>query len=198
MTRINKTFFRIFCLLFLIGAFGIVQYYIWGNAFITEFQADCTDTLFWADASLKSGSLFDPEFDYAYRLAFGGQWLFMPFLKVFGIGIKALRCGMCLQIEQHQCCAEDAPVNRGHRVLVIFRLKIILPCCGNAESNIAARYPAPVRRISHHGAMPCITRSLRYHYSTKTNRMQYPFARCRAIITEQTTQSGGDISGKMW
>ena len=96
MTRINKTFFRIFCLLFLIGAFGIVQYYIWGNAFITEFQADCTDTLFWADASLKSGSLFDPEFDYAYRLAFGGQWLFMPFLKAFGIGIKALRCGMCL------------------------------------------------------------------------------------------------------
>ncbi|MBQ6503505.1 MAG: hypothetical protein IJI57_06280 [Flexilinea sp.] len=82
--------------LFLIAAFGIVQYYIWGNAFITEFQSDCTDTLLWAQSMLESGSLFKPSFDYAYRLAFGGQWLFLPFLKLFGVGMTALRAGMCL------------------------------------------------------------------------------------------------------
>ena len=83
-------------LLVLAGSFGVLQYYIWGNAFITEYQSDCTDTLLWAQATLESGSLFKPTFDYAYRLAFGGQWLFMPFLKLFGVGMTALRAGMCL------------------------------------------------------------------------------------------------------
>ncbi len=96
MTRINKTLFLLLSILILIGTFGIVQYYIWGGAFVTEFQADCTDTLFWANASLESGSLFKQDFEYAYRLAFGGQWLFMPFLKHFGVGMTALRCGMSL------------------------------------------------------------------------------------------------------
>lgn len=88
--------YLILSVLILLGAFGVVQYYIWGNAFITEFHADCTDTLLWAQASLESGSLFKPTFDYAYRLAFGGQWLFMPFLRLFGVGMTALRAGMCL------------------------------------------------------------------------------------------------------
>ncbi len=82
--------------MFLAAAFGIVQAYLWGNAFITEFQSDCTDTLLWAQSMLESGTLFKPSFDYAYRLAFGGQWLFMPFLKLFGVGMTALRAGMCL------------------------------------------------------------------------------------------------------
>ena len=85
-----------FSILILLGAFGIIQYYIWSDIFITEYQSDCTDTLLWAQASLESGKLFKPTFDYAYRLAFGGQWLFMPFLKIFGVGMTALRAGMCL------------------------------------------------------------------------------------------------------
>ncbi len=92
----KKKAYLIFSLLVLISAFGIIQYYIWGNAFITEYQSDCTDTLLWAQATLESGSLFKPTFDYAYQLAFGGQWLFMPFLKLFGLGMTALRAGMCL------------------------------------------------------------------------------------------------------
>lgn len=92
----NKKVLRAISLILFIAAFGIVQYYIWGNAFITEYQSDCTDTLLWAQASLESGTLFKPTFDYAYRLAFGGQWLFMPFLKLFGVGMTALRAGMCL------------------------------------------------------------------------------------------------------
>ena len=92
----KKPLTLILSLLVFAAAFGIVQYYIWGNAFITEFQSDCTDTLLWAQASLESGTLFKPTFDYAYRLAFGGQWFFMPFLKIFGVGMTALRCGMAL------------------------------------------------------------------------------------------------------
>ena len=96
MTKKHSSFPLILSILLLTAAFCIVQYDIWGNAYITEFHADCTDTLLWAQASLESGSLFKPTFDYAYRLAFGGQWLFMPFLKLFGIGMTALRAGMCL------------------------------------------------------------------------------------------------------
>ena len=92
----KKPLTLILSLLVFAAAFGIIQYYIWGNAFITEFQSDCTDTLLWAQASLESGTLFKPTFDYAYRLAFGGQWFFMPFLKIFGVGMTALRCGMAL------------------------------------------------------------------------------------------------------
>ena len=91
----NKAYLT-FSLLVLAGAFGIVLYYIWGKIFITEYQSDCTDTLLWAQATLESGSLFKNTFDYAYRLAFGGQWLFMPFLKLFGVGMTALRAGMSL------------------------------------------------------------------------------------------------------
>ena len=83
-------------ILVLLGAFAVVQYYIWSNVYITEFHSDCADTMLWAQASLESGRLFKPSFDYAYRLAFGGQWLFMPFLKIFGVGMTALRSGMCL------------------------------------------------------------------------------------------------------
>ena len=92
----SKTFHLFLSIAVLFAAFGIIQYYIWGNAFITEYQSDCTDTLLWAQATLESGALFKPTFDYAYRLAFGGQWLFMPFLKFFGVGMTALRAGMCL------------------------------------------------------------------------------------------------------
>lgn len=96
MNKKNKKLLTLLSVLILAAAIGIVQHYIWGNAFITEFQSDCTDTLLWAQASLESGMLFKPTFSYAYRLAFGGQWLFMPFLKLFGVGMKALRAGMCL------------------------------------------------------------------------------------------------------
>ena len=95
MKKASKLFL-LSSILVLIGAFAVVQYYIWSDVFITEFHADCTDTMLWAQASLESGKLFKPSFDYAYRLAFGGQWLFMPFLKLFGVGMTALRCGMCL------------------------------------------------------------------------------------------------------
>lgn len=96
MKQKSKTLNLILSILFLLATAGIVQFYIWGNTFITEFQSDCTDTLLWAQASIESGTLFKPTFDYAYRLAFGGQWLFIPFIKHYGLGMTALRAGMCL------------------------------------------------------------------------------------------------------
>ena len=94
--RKYKTPLAVLSVLFLLGALGIVLFFILGKAFITEYHSDFTDTLLWANASMESGRLFKPSFDYAYRLAFGGQWLFMPFIRLFGVGMKALRGGMCL------------------------------------------------------------------------------------------------------
>lgn len=74
--------------------FGVVQKYIWGNVFVMEFHADTADTLLWANADLENGGPFKPSMDYAYKLIFGGQWLFMPFIKLFGISLLTQRCSM--------------------------------------------------------------------------------------------------------
>lgn len=68
-------------------------YYIWGPA-TAEFHADCADTLYWAKASLDSGSLFNEQFHYACLLPFGGQLIFLPFLKIFGTTMLAYRLSM--------------------------------------------------------------------------------------------------------
>lgn len=60
------------------------------------FHADFTDTLLWAEASWRSGRLFDPGFHYAATLPFGGQWLMLPFLPLFGVGMAAHTAGMVL------------------------------------------------------------------------------------------------------
>lgn len=60
------------------------------------FHADFTDTLLWAEASWRSGRMFDPGFHYAATLPFGGQWLMLPFLPLFGVGMAAHTAGMVL------------------------------------------------------------------------------------------------------
>ena len=74
--------------------FGVVQKYIWGNVFVMEFHADTADTLLWANADLENGGPFKPSMDYAYKLIFGGHWLFMQFIKLFGISLLTQRCSM--------------------------------------------------------------------------------------------------------
>ncbi len=59
-------------------------------------HADHTDTLLWAEATWRSGRLFDPSFYYAATLPFGGQWLMLPFLPLFGFGMAAQTAGMIL------------------------------------------------------------------------------------------------------
>ncbi len=59
-------------------------------------HADHTDTLLWAEATWRSGRLFDPSFYYAATLPFGGQWFMLPFLPLFGFGMAAQTAGMIL------------------------------------------------------------------------------------------------------
>lgn len=74
---------------------GIVLYYIFCIS-RGYYHADCTDTITWAEATLDSGSLMNQEFYYACLLPFGGQLLMVPFVAIFGFGMKAQLLGMAL------------------------------------------------------------------------------------------------------
>ena len=82
-----------FCL-FLAAACGAsVLYYIWFPA-RTTFYADCSDTLYWANASYEAGAVFSREFYYATLQPFGGSLLMLPFVALLGFGLKAHLLGM--------------------------------------------------------------------------------------------------------
>lgn len=81
----------------LIGIFSflLVLYYV---VFIAKgyYHSDCTDTIMWAEASLDAKALMNQDFAYACLLPFGGQLLMLPFVAVFGVGMKAQILGMTL------------------------------------------------------------------------------------------------------
>ncbi|MBP7402385.1 MAG: hypothetical protein KBA30_07200, partial [Clostridia bacterium] len=65
---------RVLSILLAAGAVAVVLYAVIVVA-AGEFHADFTDTVLWAEATFRSGRLFDPEFYYAAAMPFGGQWL---------------------------------------------------------------------------------------------------------------------------
>lgn len=78
-----------------IAVLGVVLYYIF---FISKgyYHSDCTDTITWAQAVVDGKSLINPDFKYACLLPFGGQLLMVPFVAIFGFGMKAQLIGMAL------------------------------------------------------------------------------------------------------
>ena len=86
----GRLFTALIAVIMFVLAFGVVQKYIWGDTFLMEYHADSADTLLWANADLENGKPFKPSFDYAYKLLFGGQWLFMPFVKSLKTVLKCL------------------------------------------------------------------------------------------------------------
>lgn len=60
------------------------------------YTSDCTDTLWWANASFESGRLISDTFSYAAILPFGGNLLMLPFLPLFGVSMTAQKLGMTL------------------------------------------------------------------------------------------------------
>ena len=72
--------------------------HLWGNGFVSEFHADFTDTILWAEASCESGKLASPDFHYVYFIPFGGNLLMNAFIPFFGVGITAIRCAMTVAI----------------------------------------------------------------------------------------------------
>ena len=87
-----------FSVAFLVMVLTAIMRHLWGNGFISEFHADFTDTLLWAEASCEAGRLASPDFHYVYFIPFGGNLLMNLFIPLFGVGVTTMRCGMTVMI----------------------------------------------------------------------------------------------------
>ncbi len=79
---------------FTFAVFMIVYYIVFPSE--AYFHADCTDTILWAQASLDSKSIFNPDFGYAATLPFGGTMIMIPLVAIFGVGMTAHHIGMII------------------------------------------------------------------------------------------------------
>ena len=59
-----------------------------------DFHSDCTDSLYWANATVESGKVFDENFRYAAMLPFSASLWFIPIIKLFGVTMCAQIIGM--------------------------------------------------------------------------------------------------------
>jgi len=82
-------------LIVLIISLGISVYYIVGPS-AAEFHADCSDTLYWANASYESGKTVSSTFFYSALLPFGGQLIMLPLIGIFGFSLTAHTVGMII------------------------------------------------------------------------------------------------------
>ncbi len=60
----------------------------------SEYNADYTDTLLWANAAVTSGRFIDPDYWYAYFLPFSGIPLMIPIVATFGLTYFSHQLGM--------------------------------------------------------------------------------------------------------
>ncbi len=93
MKPISKKITGIFAVLAsLAGAAAVLVYTVlYAKANV---NSDTMDTLMWAYASYRSGSLFASDFAYAGFLPFGGSLLMLPFVALFGVSYTAHIAGM--------------------------------------------------------------------------------------------------------
>jgi hypothetical protein len=78
-----------------ITAILVTIYYI-TTAAKGEFHSDCTDTIYWANATYESGHMLSADFSYACLLPFGGSLLMLPFFPFFGLSMTTHVLGMLL------------------------------------------------------------------------------------------------------
>lgn len=74
-------------------AFAVVLFYLYKRC-RSEFNADYTDTILWAETAVRSGHFYNPEYWYAYFLPFSGIPLMIPIVKAFGLTYFAHQLGM--------------------------------------------------------------------------------------------------------
>ncbi len=97
MEKPIKRCLLIFGLCLFLFAFASIQFFIWSDLFIMEFDSDNAETILWAQASLESGSVISDDFEYPGQLLpLGGHLLFIPFVKALGVGILSSRLGFCV------------------------------------------------------------------------------------------------------
>ncbi|MBN1892570.1 MAG: hypothetical protein JW780_07300 [Clostridiales bacterium] len=76
-------------------AMGSIVYYITGPA-RGFFHTDCTDSVYWAYASVESGLPISHDFVYAAILPFGSNLWFVPLVRVLGLTYTAHIAGMVI------------------------------------------------------------------------------------------------------
>ena len=85
--------FTILCLFAALAGLGVVIYYICGPM-EGYLHGDYTDTIYWANATLESGKVLDPDFKYAGILPFSANIWFVPYIALFGMTMTAHKLGM--------------------------------------------------------------------------------------------------------
>ena len=72
-----------------------VLYYIVGPS-RGYFQSDCTDTIYWAKATVDAGRLLNPDFGDAVLLPFGANLWLMPMVSIWGMTFSVHIAGMLI------------------------------------------------------------------------------------------------------
>ena len=80
---------------FAFAAIGTVFYYILCPS-AAFFHSDCSDTIYWAQASVEAKSLFNNDFGYAATLPFGGAMIMMPLILISGVTLTTHQIGMVI------------------------------------------------------------------------------------------------------
>ena len=83
------------CIIFAFLAIAQVIYYTAGPA-EGYFHADCTDTIYWAQASVDGGAVFNTDFYYAALLPFGASIWLVPMIHIFGVTMGVHVAGMVI------------------------------------------------------------------------------------------------------
>jgi hypothetical protein len=94
----KKTIYETLAGLFIfLLALAVTVFYIYKRC-RSEFNADFTDTLLWANASVESGSYLNPDYWYAYFLPFSGIPIMIPIVAAFGLTFFSHQLGMTIFI----------------------------------------------------------------------------------------------------
>ena len=92
---VKKYWVSALAILAAVASFAICLYYILGPS-EGYLHSDCTDSLYWANATVESGSILDENYRYAAILPFSSSVWFVPLIHVFGFSMKAQLIGMAI------------------------------------------------------------------------------------------------------
>ena len=81
----------LFCLVILSGVLCIFTFSTGINLYDLH---DYIEGVFWADATLRSGSVINPDYVYYYIVPFGSNLIMAPFVAIFGVSFIANQLGM--------------------------------------------------------------------------------------------------------
>lgn len=110
-------------------ALALAIYYIVGPG-EGYLHSDCTDSMYWANASYESGKVFDGSYRYAALLPFAANLWMQPLIAVFGFGMKAHNIGMIIFAVLFACaiffCCRSAKMGIGWSSIAVFAVFMIL------------------------------------------------------------------------